>query len=305
MVTETKAASNPKGQPLRSLQVLAEGAQVEVPQGGKVRLVYLVSGQKETVTGPCRIEIGNSGSRRVSGTGQVVGEQASGVKTKLQKSENLRRMGGSLQAEADLSAEDMLAMIDTGKPTDSAPMPRSSEPAEPFRLVYCPPVAAAASDYKTFRWEGGASPFRVTLRVEGEDLEAVTTEEPLVSFSKRRYIPGKIYQIEVLGNAPGERIAHDFMVMLPSERMALETDVAAFAQALGDAPHDRFVARISLQEECGLLLETVESCRAAISKFPDDSGFQAALGRTLWNLGDRDGAIEALTKAKTLEAKKP
>lgn len=303
MVTENRAACNSKGQPLRSLQVLAEGAQVEVPQGGKVRLVYLVSGQKETVTGPCRIEIGNSGSRRVSGTGQVVGEQASGVKTKLQKSENLRRMGGSLQAEADLSVEDMLAMIDTGIPADLASVPRSGRPAEPFRLVSCPPVAAAASDYRTFRWAGGAPPFRVTLRAEGEDLETVTTEETTVSFSKRRYIPGKIYQLEVLGDAPGERIAQDFMVMLPSERMAMEVDVVAFAQALGDTPHDRFVAQITLQQEFGLLLEAVESCRAAIQKFPQDSGFQAALGRTLWNLGDRDGALEALNKAKSLEAK--
>ncbi len=151
MVTETKGALSAGGKPLRTLQVLAEGVEAEIPAGGKMRLVYLVSGQKESVTGPCRVRIGSAGSSRLSGTGQVVGEQAGGVKTKLQKSENLRRMGGSLQANADEPAENLLAMFEV-EPEGDSPKPRSVELSSTLHLVHCPPAARSASAYKAFHW---------------------------------------------------------------------------------------------------------------------------------------------------------
>lgn len=300
MVTETKGALSGAGQPLRTLQVLAEGVEAEVPAGGKMRLVYLVSGQKESVTGPCRVRIGSAGSSRLSGTGQVVGEQSGGVKTKLQKSENLRRMGGSLQASANDPAENLLAMFEVEPETDS-PKPRSLELSGTLHLVHCPPVARAASAYQTFQWEGGTSPFRVSLRCEGEELERVKLSERTLSFVERRYIPGKVYQLEILGDIPGERVKHDFMVLLPSEQKALDDEVSSFAEALGDQSHDRFVAQLAFQEEYGLLLDVLATCRQAIEAFPEDSGFQATLGRAHLNLGEYEPAYQALLKAKELE----
>ena len=300
MITETHGAQNAGGQPLRTLQVLAEGVEANIPAGGKLRLVYLVSGQKESVSGPCRVRIGSAGSIRVSGTGQVVGEQSGGVKTKIQRSENIRRMGGALQATADIPAEGLLAML-ADSAADSTAGARSTAFPDRLRLLNCPPVSASPSVYQSIHWASGAAPFRVTISSQGEELESVTVNERVLNLPERRFIPGKIYQIQIIGNAPGERLSQDFMVILPSERNAMESEIAHFSEALGAEPRDRFVAEISVQEEWGLLLDALNTCEQAVAEFPEDSGFQAALGRTFLNLGEYEKAREALSKAKTLD----
>ena len=302
MITETHGANNAGGQPLRTLQVLSEGVEADVPSGGKLRLVYLVSGQKESVSGPCRVRIGSSESQRVSGTGKVVGEQSGGVKTKIQKSENIRRMGGSLQATADISAEGLLAMFEES-PSPDGPVARSSQLAERLRFVGLPPVSTSPTAYRSLHWAGGSPPFRVSLSADGEELESATVGERAFSILERRFIPGKIYQFQVVGDAPGERLSQDFLVILPSEKMALESEIASFSEALGAESRDRLVAEISVQEDWGLLLEALETCQKAIAEYPEDSGFQAALGRTLLNLGEYEKAHDALLKAKTLDKK--
>lgn len=302
MITETQGAQNAGGQPLRTLQVLAEGAEANIPSGGKLRLVYLVSGQKESVSGPCRVRIGSAGSLRVSGTGQVVGEQSNGVKTKIQRSENIRRMGGALQATADLPAEDLLAML-TDPTTDPSSLARSMAFPDRLRLLNCPPISTVPSVYQSIHWASGEPPFRVSISSQGEELESMTMTERVLNLPERRFIPGKIYQIHIVGNAPGERLSQDFLVLLPSEKAAMESEISVFSEAFGAEPRDRLVAEISVQEDWGVLLEALKTCRQAVEQFPEDSGFQAALGRTLLNLGEYEEAHQALSKAKSLEEK--
>lgn len=311
MVTETSGDAKLANKPVRTLQVFAEGSEISVGQGGKLRLVYLQSGQKEDVSGPCLLRIGSSASQLVSGEGTVTEVQASGSTTKLRRSENIRRMGGTLQANVrarpEQSPGEVLAMLEV--PSDdpgSAAIPGSRSSGLDdwkLRMFMTPVVSFSADSFQKLSWRGGRGPFRVTLSCNGE-VVVPTTVVPGESWEppKVRFIPGQIYELRIDDEGARDGLTHSFMVLLPSERAEFEANVSDFSQMLGGSERDRFVTRIGLAEEWGLWLEALEYSEDAVEAFPEDAGFQAALGRALFNLGQFREAQSALQRAEKLEA---
>ena len=117
MVVETRGKNvvrfNGEDAPMRTLQVLPQGARVTVDNGAIVRLSYLKSGTKETVTGPCQIEIEAGKSRKISQSGELKSKTNRGSSTDLPSTENLRRTGGALQAYRFTETPDSrLAMLE-------------------------------------------------------------------------------------------------------------------------------------------------------------------------------------------------
>lgn len=311
MVTQTSGDAKLASKPVRTLQVLAEGSEISVGKDAKVRLVYLQSGHKEAVSGPCLVRIGSAASQLVSGEGKVVEEQANGSKTKLRRSENIRRMGGTLQANAkanpDQSPEQVLAMLEvSSEGPDGAAIAGSRSTGiddNKLRMYMAPVVSFSADSFKELSWRGGQAPFRVSLRCNGEDI-VPTSVVNADSWAppKIRFIPGQIYELQLDGDGANQHLTHSFMVLLPSERAEFESNVAEFSRMLGGSERDRLLTQISVAEDWGLWLEALEYSRAAVAAFPDDAGFQAALGRTLYNLGQFAEAQSVLKKAEQLES---
>lgn len=118
LVIESKGKNvvslNGQAGPMRTLQVLPGGAEVEVPKGALLRLTYFQSGRKETVTGPCKIRIGDSSSKRLSGSGELQSQSRRDASTGVDRDENLRRMGGTLHASTLATPEGELALLEGG-----------------------------------------------------------------------------------------------------------------------------------------------------------------------------------------------
>jgi hypothetical protein len=313
MVTETTGGAISSTRPLRTLQVLAEGSKIDVKEGARLRLVYLQSGKKEAVKGPCTLEIGSAGSKLMEGPGAVVEEAAGGAKTKLRRSENIRRMGGSLQASADghhkatpeQGPEQILAMIDAppGVAESAGSQSRTIEvDTSRLRATMLPLVAFSADAFQNLSWSGGTSPFRASLTCHGEVIDQASGLQQRSWAPKVRYIPGKVYELTLDGEGAREHLVCGFMVLLPSERADFESNVSEFSAMLGGSERDLLLTRITLAEDWGLWLEALEYARKAVAAFPEDAGLQAALGRVLFNLGDHDEAANVLHRARALES---
>ena len=100
---------------MRTLQVLPEGASVTVPQGAVLRLTYFSSGKKEKVIGPCEFLVSNGASHKTGGEGKIEVQSRRDASTELEKTENLRRMGGALQANATEEPKDLLIKLERSR----------------------------------------------------------------------------------------------------------------------------------------------------------------------------------------------
>lgn len=316
MVTETSGGAEIDSKPIRTLQVFSEGSKIQVKPGGKLRLVYLQSGSKEAVSGPCLLEIGSTASKLVEGSGKVVEEQGGGARTKLRRSENIRRMGGSLQANAgdgDLtpatpahSPDQVLAMLQPADLPGAAPDERNVARAvtvdeSRLRALNLPLVAFSVDPFKELAWRGGKGPFRVSLSSNGqtpvsERVEGFSWAPPV------RYIPGQPYELSVTDEQSKATLTQPFMVLLPSERVDFEANVEEFSAMLGGSERDRLLAQVTIAEDWGLWLDALDYSRAAAEAYPEDAGIRAALGRALYNLGQLREAAQVLREARTLES---
>lgn len=338
MVTQLSGGGQLAGKPIRTLQVLAEGSEISVPSGANLRLVYLQSGHKEALSGPLKFRVGQSGSKKLEGAGKLVEEAGGGSNTRLPKSDNLRRMGGSLQARRetvpdatpDQGPTEVLAML--GEPAPPLPPPPppppppapgapSAQPAvapaapiartvgipgEPLRPYMLPLLALKGESYLPLAWKGGQGPFTVTVVSEGAEVCRLSgVQERQIQPEELRLIPGKPYELRVDGQGARDHLAHPFMILLPSEAAAYESEVTSLGVTLGGKPRDLALARIAVAEEWGLWLEALEAARGAAAETPDDAGVQAALGRALFNLGCFEEAEVVLRRAQKLEARRP
>ena len=100
---------------MRTLQVLPEGATITVPQGAVLRLTYFSSGKKEKVIGPCELLVTAGASRKTSGEGKIEVQSRRDASTELEKTDNLRRMGGALQANATEDPKDLLIKLERAR----------------------------------------------------------------------------------------------------------------------------------------------------------------------------------------------
>lgn len=322
MVTQLSGGGLLGGKPIRTLQVFAEGCELSLPPGSNLRLVYLQSGQKEAVTGPCKLRVGSASSKKLEGAGKLLEEKSSGTSTRLRKTDNVRRMGGSLQARRetlpdarpDQAPAEVLAMLGDSAPTlqppprpgaaPSAPIPRTVTVGHShLRSYMLPLVALQLENYSPLAWKGGQGPFEVSVSSQGEVLyQASGLEEREISPKELRLVPGTLYLLEVKGQGSAERLSHPFTVLLPSERHEFQAEVAELARAMGGTPRDLALARLAVAEDWGLWLEALESARAAEALDPNDAGVVAASGRALFNLGRFEEAEQTLRRARSLES---
>jgi hypothetical protein len=317
MITEISGGGELDGRPVRTLQVLPEGSKVGVPEGAVLRLVYLQSGSKETINGPCLVQVGSTASRLLEGSGKVREQQGSGARTNLRRTENIRRMGGSLQAHLGPQDERALATPEQSPQELLALLPDSEVPPPPgpaalprivsvddsrLRLLDVPLVSFSDEPYQKMAWEGGQGPFQVSLLRNGEQVASDRVPFRNWTPGEVRFIPGQLYELSLLDEQSNATLTRPFMVLLPSEKMEFEANVAEFSEMLGGSERDRLLTRITLAEDWGLWLDALSQARLAVKAYPQDSGFQAALGRALFNLGRLSEARQALSQARELES---
>lgn len=120
--------------PARTLLAVLAGAEVQVPAGARATLTFFGDGHRERLQGPCRVRVGNSAATVLEGSaGCRVRSDGAPASVLAPTGQNLRRMGGGLQALAEpASAEraevQALAVLfsvgDVMEPAPSAPTPR-------------------------------------------------------------------------------------------------------------------------------------------------------------------------------------
>jgi len=107
MFTEVSGAVQVAGLKARTLMPLGTGAEVSVPKGAQATLTFFRDGHREHLQGPCRVRVSASGSTLVAGKPAARVRTAAAPSTMLAPSgQNLRRMGGGLQALAVPGSEE-------------------------------------------------------------------------------------------------------------------------------------------------------------------------------------------------------
>ncbi len=162
MFTEVSGAVLAGEVKARTLMALGTGAEVLVPEGARATLTFFRDGHRERLQGPCRVRLASSGSTLMEGRASACVRTAAAPSTLLAPSgQNLRRMGGGLQALADPDSEEhsqvlaLATFLSVGAPEGTGPtgggaggsqppvgseQPRLEAPAPPP-----PPPAAAPS----------------------------------------------------------------------------------------------------------------------------------------------------------------
>ncbi len=101
MFTEVSGSVQAGGLKARTLMPLGTGVEVSVPQGARATLTFFRDGHREHLQGPCRVRVSASGTTLLAGQAAARVRTAAAPSTMLAPSgQNLRRMGGGLQALA-------------------------------------------------------------------------------------------------------------------------------------------------------------------------------------------------------------
>lgn len=146
-----------KSYPAQALQILPTGAEVSVAAGGKLRLSYLQTRQKETIMGPSKVLLEEGGARKLEGKGSVDRQAGVGIEVMTPGDAHIRRAGGKLQAHLmpqTVAYEAKPALeAEVGGPTDDK---KVADEDEPTRANSAPPRQTPV--YKTKGGGGSAAP---------------------------------------------------------------------------------------------------------------------------------------------------
>lgn len=309
------ATLNGKASNLRTLQVVAESSKVTVPAKTRLRLVYLQSGRKETITGPVSFVLSANGATQVSGSGKVEVTKSEGANTLVPRDENLRRMGGAVHAKAEKSPLELLeevAMVSSpAAPSASGAgkMPSMRPPQAAVVRTSRPLIRNVSPVFRWVRsiqkvsWTQGKPPFAVTLTRDDGIIELAlpnTTARELIFPELAR---GHDYVLEVKDDS-GAVGREEFYILSSEEDRELREDKRALLSGLS-ARRDSLVAEIAFFEARGLLLEALPLAEEAVKRTPEDPGVRAALGRLQLQLGLDEEAEKTLDKAVKLDAPRP
>lgn len=130
--------------PARTLLAVLAGAEVQVPAGARATLTFFGDGHRERLQGPCRVRVGNSAATVLEGSaGCRVRSDGAPASVLAPTGQNLRRMGGGLQALAEPASAEraevqaLAVLFSVGDVMEPAP---PMEPAGP--PLAAPPLAA-------------------------------------------------------------------------------------------------------------------------------------------------------------------
>jgi len=140
--------------PARTLLAVLSGAEIQLPSGTRATLTFFSDGHRERLQGPCRVRVGVSAATVLEGVaGCRVRSEGAPASVLAPTGQNLRRMGGGLQALAEPSSAEraevqaLAVLFSVGDVMESGPpgpTPRvAPPPMEPAPApMAAPPVAA-------------------------------------------------------------------------------------------------------------------------------------------------------------------
>jgi hypothetical protein len=296
---EVKASTDGRTRPLRTLQALPRGTKVMVASGSFLRLTYLQSGLRETVTGPLIFITGSTASAVVEGRGKLASERSDGSTTLVPKSENLRRMGGAKHARQDLDAGGlMFAYI----PTNTGEHQVRIDP-KPRIQDFSPSLRQLPTD-RELTWIGGTEPYHVKLLREDGKVE-VNLSDTGSALPLPELEGGYAYKLLVADSQGKEADPMEFYILSKAEAEDVRRDLLAIAKRHGNNRLAELSEGIAYLQARGLLEEALPLAKEAVSLSPEDVGLLTELGRLQINLGRLVDAEETLKRAQQQEAKRP
>lgn len=320
------ATLNGKTTSLRTLQVVDGASKVNVAAKSRLRLVYLQTGRKETITGPLVFTLSPDGAREPSGTGKIEVAKAQGANTLVPRDENLRRMGGAVHAQAEkspLELLDQVAMVSVPSPPPPAPgvQPRSSAlPPRNSSAASSSPDGGGASQVRSSRpilcnvspafrwvrssqkvsWLQGRAPFVVSLTRDDGIIELALASTSAREIVLPELARGYTYTLKVKDELGAEG-SEVFYILSSDEDRQLREDRRILLSSTSDRL-ESLVAEIAFFEARGLLLDALPLAEEAARRAPNDAGVRAALGRLQLQLGLEKDAESTLEKAVELDA---
>ncbi len=121
----------------RTLLSVFSGAEVEVPAGARATLTFFRDGHRERLTGPCRVRMGISAATVLQGAPDCrVRSEGAPASVLAPTGQNLRRMGGGLQALADPASPEraevqaLAVLFSVGEAMEVDP-PAAGSPSQP------------------------------------------------------------------------------------------------------------------------------------------------------------------------------
>lgn len=275
---------------VRTLQVLTEGMEVKVAEGAVLRLSFFQSGHKEKITGPCTVRLSRVASEKLTATGRVEVQSRRNASTELDKSTNLRRTGGAMQADAGIVPENSLAFSnDLEKNTVVGPQTKRSSShgdsgggnrPKPAIASLVPKLEFTGMSYayltpeeaQTLHWNHKDSVKLDLYRSEGP-VFSVLTNGTSAAVPVDRLVPGELHWAVARGTQSAT--SQYFRILSEDEvreyRKLVET---VESNSKGD-PRSRYSELIYLNAQLGLLTRARVLALEALETYPDDQGLQA------------------------------
>ncbi len=329
LVVEVKgsvtATLNGQTTSLRTLQVVDGANKVTVAAKSRLRLVYLQTGRKETITGPLAFTLSPDGAREPSGAGKIEVVKAQGANTLVPRDENLRRMGGAVHAQAEKSPLELLEQVamvavppppppsqgikprSSALPANSSPTAGSSVSAGASQVRSSRPILCNVSpafrwvrSNQKVSWEQGRAPFAVSLTRDDGIIELALASTSAREIVLPELARGYTYTLKVKDDS-GAVGSEVFYILSSDEDRQLREDRRILLSGTSDRL-ESLVAEIAFFEARGLLLDALPLAEEASRRAPKDAGLQAALGRIQLQLGLEKAAENALEKAVELDA---
>lgn len=321
---------------LRTLQVLSSGSKLEVAEGSTLRLSYFKSGIKETIKGPCVVEVRADSSRRLSKTGTVTAtKNQRNAATELDKSQNLRRMGGALQANTMESPESKLAQAgvvayEPAQVTESAaPNLPAITLRSPIKPTTLPPAAGAVAEPKgsggatvappklvgrsgryltveeasNVKWADNGQATTVSVTKLNQKLFSQSySKQSSVQIPEKVLQAGNTYKLEIKqGKATDSTL---FSILSDQERSSYRAMVNNIERAEKSDSRGKWSQLILLDTELGLWIQAEQRAQSAVKEYPSDAGFWFALGEIQQHLGRNNQAIVSFKKAAECQSAK-
>jgi len=280
---------------MRTLQVLNDGEIVDVSKGAVLRLSYFKSGLKETISGPCRVKLGQLKSEKVSGEGKIVAQTARESSTDLDDSSNLRRTGGALQASSGIVPENNLAFADRqmevapqrrpvvapgapqrDKSRTGAPSPPVIEstvaslvaPAEFQGLSYS---YLSPKDVREIAWTRKGD-YQFEIRTEKGPVYSEKVSGERIQIPTGRLTNGQVYQAVLSGS--GMKKTQYFRILSKDQAKEYRALVARIKEKEKNDPRALYSKLIYLNAQLGLLTGARATTRDALKTYPNDEGFK-------------------------------
>lgn len=281
---------------MRTLQVLNDGEIIDVSKGAVLRLSYFKSGLKETISGPCRVKLGQLKSEKVSGEGEIASQNAREASTDLDDSSNLRRTGGALQASSGIVPENNLAFAE--RQMEVAPQRPVIAPGGPRRdksgtgAPSLPVVESAVAslvapvefrglsysyvdpkDVKEIAWTQKGD-YQFDLRTEKGPVYSEKVSGQRIRIPTGRLTNGQVYQAVLSGS--GMRKTQYFRILSKDQAREYRALVARIKKREKNDPRALYSKLIYLNAQLGLLTRARATTRVARDAYRDDEGFKAA-----------------------------